>query len=375
MAEKKDIRTDYEDRLAETIRNAIINNDSKWEKRWNSFDIYPQNGNTGRPYSGINELNLYFSPYDDPRWFTYKQIKALGGQVKKGEKGRLIQFYTNKIERIKKDQNGKPIVDQEGKKQKEVEIIDGYIAKYYTVFNAQQTTGLAPYTPPEITIEDRKKRDLYNIERIEQLVRNMKINVDEKFSNKAYYQPDLDLIVIPDKAQFKGKKEFYGTLLHEASHATSHPSRLNRKVSFDMNSKEYAKEELIAEISSMLLSRKYQIAVQNPKRDFSDEKNSLAYLRGWIMAGKLTNDDFKDAIKTAVKVSNYITLHDKELTLDKSPSKEAVQQNNHIISFAQHQGYKSFNESMKSNTVEAYHKLKAQLAFQKEPIKEQEKER
>ena len=61
MAEKKDIRTDYEDRLAETIRNAIINNDSKWEKRWNSFDIYPQNGNTGRPYSGINELNLYFS--------------------------------------------------------------------------------------------------------------------------------------------------------------------------------------------------------------------------------------------------------------------------------------------------------------------------
>ncbi|EGY34798.1 hypothetical protein SC1083_0389 [Aggregatibacter actinomycetemcomitans serotype e str. SC1083] len=57
----------------------------------------------------------------------------------------------------------------------------------------------------------------------------------------------------------------------------------------------------------MLLFRKYQIAVQNLKRDFSDEKNSLAYLRGWIMAGKLTNDDFKDAIKTAVKVSNYIT--------------------------------------------------------------------
>lgn len=213
MAEKKDIRTDYEDRLAETIRNAIINNDSKWEKRWNSFDIYPQNGNTGRPYSGINELNLYFSPYDDPRWFTYKQIKALGGQVKKGEKGRLIQFYTNKIERIKKDQNGNPILDQEGKNQREVEIIDGYIAKYYIVFNAQQTTGLPPYTPPEITIEDRKKRDLYNIERIEQLVRNMNINVEEKFSNKAYYQPDLDLIVIPDKAQFKGKKEYLGSFL------------------------------------------------------------------------------------------------------------------------------------------------------------------
>lgn len=93
----------------------------------------------------------------------------------------LIQFYTNKIERIKKDQNGNPILDQEGKNQREVEIIDGYIAKYYIVFNAQQTTGLPPYTPPEITIEDRKKRDLYNIERIEQLVRNMNINVEEKF--------------------------------------------------------------------------------------------------------------------------------------------------------------------------------------------------
>ncbi|MFC2502159.1 MAG: hypothetical protein ACFNUD_06175, partial [Haemophilus parainfluenzae] len=97
--------------------------------------------------------------------------------------------------------------------------------------------------------------------------------------------------------------------------------------------------------------------------------------RGWIMAGKLTNDDFKDAIKIAVKVSNYITLHDKELALDKSSSKEAVQHNNHIITFGQHHGYKSFDESMKLNAVEAYHKLKAQLAFQKEPIKEQEKER
>jgi len=80
-----------------------------------------------------------------------------------------------------------------------------------------------------------------------------------------------------------------------------------------MNSKEYAKEELIAEISSMLLSRKYQIAVQNPKRDFSDEKNSLAYLRGWIMAGKLTNDDFKDdtdpLIKIAIIHAQFESIH------------------------------------------------------------------
>lgn len=374
MADKKDIRTDYEDRLAETIRNAIINNDSKWEKRWNSFDMYPQNGNTGRPYSGINELNLYFSPYDDPRWFTYKQIKALGGQVKKGEKGRIIQFYTNKIERIKKDQNGNPLVDQEGKKQREVEIINGYIAKYYIVFNAEQATGIPPYIPPEITPEDRKKRDLYNIERIEKLVRNMNITIEEKFSDKAYYRPDLDLIVIPDKAQFKGKKEYYGTLLHETSHATSHPSRLNRKISFDMNSKEYAKEELIAEISSMLLSRKYQIAVQNPKRDFSDEKNSLAYLREWITAGKLTNDDFKDAIKTAVKVSNYITLYDKELELDKSLSKEDKQRKQQIIAFARSNESKLF-ESNKLSPAEKYYKLKMELTHEKSIIKKMERER
>ncbi|KIX30667.1 hypothetical protein HW40_07710 [Mannheimia haemolytica] len=372
MADKKNVRVNYEDQLADVLRNAIINNDSKWEKRWNSFDFYPQNGNTGRPYSGINELKLYFLPYSDPRWFTYKQIKELGGKVKKGEKGRLIQFYTNKIERIKKDKNGNPIIDNDGNKKREVEVIDGYIAKYYIVFNAEQTIGLPPYTPPEITAEDRKKRDLYNIERIEQLVRNMNINVEEKFSNKAYYQPDLDLIVIPDKAQFKGKKEYYGTLLHETSHATSHPSRLNRKLSFDMNTKEYAKEELIAEISSMLLSRKYQIAVQNPKRDFSDEKNSLAYLRGWILAGKITNDDFKDAIKIAVKVSNYITLHDKELNPDKSLTKNDEQRKQQIIAFAQSKESK-LCEFAKLDSVEKYHKFKTQLIPKKEQVRDLER--
>ena len=318
MKDKRDIKSDYEEQLAETLRNAILNNDHKWEKRWNSFNLIPKNGNTGRPYTGINELNLYFSPYTDPRWFTYKQIQNLGGQVKKGEKGKLIQVYTNQIEKVIKYENGNTILNSDGKSKKEIQQLDHYIAKYYVVFNAEQTTGLPPFIPPEISEEDIRKRDLYNIDRIENLVRNLNVTVEERFSNSAYYQPDKDLIVIPDKSQFKGKKEFYGTLLHEASHATSHPTRLNREVSFNRNSKAYAKEELIAEVSSMLLSRKYQIAVQNIKRDISDEKNSIAYLKGWLEAGKLTNDDFKDAIKTAVKVSNYIALHDKELTQNKS---------------------------------------------------------
>ncbi|HDX1051036.1 TPA: DUF1738 domain-containing protein [Pasteurella multocida] len=321
--EKKSIHNQYEDQLVETLKNAILNNDTKWEMDWKTFNEAPKNGNTNREYTGINELNLYFAPYTDNRWFTFKQIQALGGKVKRGEKGTLVQFYTNKVERVLKDESGNPILDKDGNKQKEIQHLDNYIAKYYIVFNAEQTTGLSPYEPSNLTDEDRRKRDLYNIERIEHLVKNLNITVEEKFSNSAFYSPKDDLIVMPDKAQFRGKKEYYGTLLHEVSHATSHPTRLNRPINTDHLSKEYAKEELVAEISSMLLSRKYKIAVQNIKRDFSDEKNSLAYLKSWIEAGKLTDSDFKEAIRGAIKVSNYISMHDKEL--DKSPIKSNVQ--------------------------------------------------
>lgn len=357
--EKKNVHSQYEDSLIETLKNSILNSDIKWEKDWKTFNEAPKNGNTGREYTGINELNLYFSPYTDNRWFTFKQIQALGGKVKKGEKGTLVQFYTNKIEKILKDENGNPILDSNGKKQKEIQDLDGYIAKYYIVFNAEQTTGLSPYIPSNLTDEDRKKRDLHNIERIEELVKRLNIKVEEKFSNRAFYSPKDDLIVIPDKSQFKGKKEYYGTLLHEISHATSHPTRLNRPINTNHLSKEYAKEELVAEISSMLLSRKYKIAVQNTKRDFSDEKNSLAYLKSWIEAGKLTDDDFKEAIRGAIKVSNYISMHDKEL--DKSPIKNNVQE---------------FSKAQSSSlSTRAYNQLKKNLTHSRTQPKEVEQER
>ncbi|MFC3113738.1 DUF1738 domain-containing protein [Rodentibacter caecimuris] len=357
--EKKNVHSQYEDSLIETLKNSILNSDIKWDKDWKTFNEAPKNGNTGREYTGINELNLYFSPYTDNRWFTFKQIQALGGKVKKGEKGTLVQFYTNKIEKILKDENGNPILDSNGKKQKEIQELDSYIAKYYIVFNAEQTTGLSPYIPSNLTDEDRKKRDLYNIERIEELVKRLNIKVEEKFSNRAFYSPKDDLIVIPDKSQFKGKKEYYGTLLHEVSHATSHPTRLNRPINTNHLSKEYAKEELVAEISSMLLSRKYKIAVKNTKGDFSDEKNSLAYLKSWIEAGKLTDDDFKEAIRGAIKVSNYISMHDKEL--DKSPIKNNVQE---------------FSKAQSSSlSTRAYNQLKKNLAHSRTQPKEVEQER
>lgn len=346
--EKPNVHSQYEDKLVETLKNAILNNDEKWEKGWKTFDLSPKNGNTDREYTGINELNLYFSPYTDNRWFTFKQIQSLGGKVKKDEKGTLVQFYTNKIEKILKDEKGNPVLDKEGNKQREVKILDNYIAKYYIVFNAEQTTGLPPFSPPNITDEDRKKRDIYNIERIELLVKKLNIAVEEKFSNNAFYSPKNDLIVMPDKAQFKGKKEYYGTLLHEVSHATSHPKRLNRPINGDPSSKEYAKEELIAEISSMLLSRKYKIAVQNTKKEFSNEKNSIAYLKSWIEAGKLTDNDLKEAIKGAIKISNYISIQDKEL--EQSPAKENVQ------AFSQEQNLKS-----SSHQAKTYHLLKKSL--------------
>ena len=51
----------------------------------------------------------------DNRWGTYRQIEAMGGQVRRGEKGTQVLFYQNRTEQPAKDEEGKIRKDKEGK--------------------------------------------------------------------------------------------------------------------------------------------------------------------------------------------------------------------------------------------------------------------
>ena len=110
----------------------------------------------------------------------------------------------------------------------------------------------------------------------------------DKEEKGAYYSPARDIVVLPTKAQFrihpddpeecfKDGQEYYGTALHEMAHSTGHPSRLDRLKPAAFGSPEYAKEELVAELTSAMVGNTLGF-----DRRISD--NNVAYLQNWTSA-------------------------------------------------------------------------------------------
>jgi antirestriction protein ArdC len=67
---------------------------------------------------------------------------------------------------------------------------------------------------------------------------------------EAYYVPSRDFISMPAFAGFKGADHFYNVAFHELTHWSGHKSRLNRDLKNRFGSRDYAAEELIAELGA-----------------------------------------------------------------------------------------------------------------------------
>ncbi len=117
--------------------------------------------------------------------------------------------------------------------------------------------------------------------------------------NDAYYSVARDEIIIPEKAQFIDGESFYSNLLHEMSHASGSPDRLNRiKPTQDRAS--YSREELVAELTAALVSSRYGMA-KHVKSD------SAAYLKSWL--GSLNEDPefIKTTLNDVKRSASFIT--------------------------------------------------------------------
>lgn len=232
-----------------------------WCKPWDSKTSAPTSGSTGKHYRGINWFILSLMGRANPYWFTFKQAKALGGSVRKGEKGTAVVFWAM-IETMK-----------DGKVKKQP------LLRYYTVFNGEQCDGLpAKYDTPTATV-----RTFEPIAKAESVVDGWQGKpVIRHGGTRACYTPSLDTIDMPQKDTFKGNGEYYSTLFHEMIHSTGHESRLAReeigKGAF--GSHEYSKEELTAEMGAAILSSHCGIE--------STMENSVSYLAHWLT--KLKNE-------------------------------------------------------------------------------------
>ncbi|MDO8894619.1 zincin-like metallopeptidase domain-containing protein [Nitrosomonas sp.] len=283
----------FHEQVAENLIEQLKKGVAPWQKPWKPGDllaVLPMNPTTGKRYRGINSLNLMSRAYTDPRWLTYKQAISIGAQVHKGEKSMLVQYWKFTDEHIKTDDNNNPVLNSEGNPIKEQVRLERPRVFYAAVFNAQQMDNL-----PELSI---KAPDWDPLERAEHILQASHAVIRHGEADRAFYRPSTDSIHLPHKHQFPTPDRYYATALHELGHWTGHELRLNRDLAHPFGSHGYAKEELRAEIASMLLSGELGIG--------HDPGQHVAYVSSWIKALQEDPTEIFRAAADAEKIQDYV---------------------------------------------------------------------
>ncbi len=264
-------------RILESLEKGVV----PWRMPWRSTT--PMNMVSKKAYRGVNVFLLSCGGYTSPYWLTFKQAKAKGGSVRKGEKATPCIFYS-KIE----DKKAAPAANGKSK--------TFGMLRYYQVFNVAQCDGI------EIPVTDVVK-EFNPIAECERIVSGWdKKPMIEHGGNRACYSPSADRISMPPQGAFGTPEEYYSTLFHEMTHSTGHLNRLNRKGITDailFGSHNYSFEELVAECGAAFLCG--NAGIVNATID-----NSVAYIANW--ASKLKSDPkwIVDAAAQASRAAEHI---------------------------------------------------------------------
>ncbi|ELY5242023.1 DUF1738 domain-containing protein [Yersinia enterocolitica] len=312
-------RKPFHEQVAEKLIEQLKQGTAPWQRPWRagSSGLLPINPTSGKRYKGINAIQLMSQGHSDRRWMTYKQATQAGAHVRQGEKGTSIQYWKFTEEQDKLDQLGKPVLDKDGQPIKVIVQLERPRVFFASVFNAEQIDGLPPLPPKE------EKEELWKaIEQAEKILENSGALISHQEGDRAFYRLSTDSIQLPSKEQFSSADKYYATALHELGHWTGHPQRLDRDLGHPFGSDMYAKEELRAEIASMIMGDELGIG--------HDPEQHVAYVGSWIKA--LQNDPLEifRAAADAEKIQEYIF----GLSLNQEQQKEQTQEQTQ----EQHQG-------------------------------------
>lgn len=294
-----------------------------WDNGMQGISVMPYNAVSGARYRGMNALNLMLTFKQDPRWLTFNQAKDNGYTVKKGAKGVPIELYKTIDKRTGKDADMLAILEEikdmtfterQEFKRKNLQSF----ARGYYVFNASDVVGIEPYHAPELTPTDISARN----ERIERVIEDSACSIMYDGNGRNYYSPLSDDIHLTERAAFKSDEFFYNTALHEMAHSTGHSSRLNRPGG-TFGSKAYAREELVAEISSVLIAA--ELGLNHSDRVI---ENSAEYVRSWAKNIRDNPQTLIDAAFDASKATDFICDRERRREKEReSTQKESLQSN------------------------------------------------
>ena len=273
--------------FSKKIVDLVLSNSAPWVKPWgvNQARGLPVNALTGRPYRGCNIMFLLATPFKSRGWLTFKQVASIGGKVLKGSRATDIFFFTTIA------------VEKEDRATGEKVKVDVPCLKNFKVFNLEQCE-LPEDAPIKYHPENMDKTQIDDNPVFDDCEKLLNLAVWYENDTAAYYIPSRDEIHLPNRLTFSSLSGFWGTAMHELSHWTGHESRLNRDIRNFFGTQKYAREELIAEVSSWLLA----VTLGTPH----EPQNSAAYLASWVSDFKDKPRELYSAISQAQKVVDFL---------------------------------------------------------------------
>lgn len=280
----KSQRVSAEDKLVEDIVALMESNDlPPWRKPWSAPNGDHRNLITARAYNGANplllELGLLMRGSTLPLWCGASQAKQEGWCPKKGSRAvRILRPQLNQREQTNAD--GKPVVDSNGDA-----VVSAWVSyRPVAVFNANDLKGMTDET--QASLDARIKQALGDAPAVEASTRLEQAETHLETwevpvvlgGTRACYSSSLDRISLPEPEHFNSRENYCSTWLHEQAHSTGHNTRLDRPLGNRFGSPAYAREELIAELASVLACYRLRIG-------YELEQHS-AYLKSWASALK-----------------------------------------------------------------------------------------
>ena len=307
MSTRPKNKNEYREELAESFAHVLEEKGLNWKKEWRgSGRGAPFNGITKAAYKGCNSFWLSLvamqKGYNDPRWVTMVQIMDNDNKYHPGEKWHLkkgstaswVEYWYPYDLKNKKALTWEQFSDAlaSGRKESEFKLS----TRYTPVFNAADVEGMP-------VLETYKNNSVSVDELVTKLSDSMKVPILNDGGNSAYYSKREDAIHLPVPEAFTGTYAYNATALHELSHSTGHPSRLNRQMGGFFGSEEYAYEELVAEMCSCFMGVELD-AEASPEHI----ENHKAYVQSWVQEIRDKPESLIRAIKDAQAAANYMDM-------------------------------------------------------------------
>lgn len=262
-----------------------------WRQPWHSKDA-PRNLITGHVYRGINpmlcQIDCLINRWERPLFVSFAQAREQGWTIRKGAKSTWIKWGGSGTKTTERE---------DGSTAKQVYST----AKWHNVFHVswiddaksserKVSDFLVPQAQTLLT-------DSQKVEAIEHFIDRQQATVNFG-GNKAFYLPVVDAMQMPHRDTFETLEHFYATHIHELGHWTGHESRLGRDLAGEFESVAYAREELVAELSSAFVCNELSINVQL--------EHHASYLQHWLTLLRGDDQAFFKAASQAQKAADWL---------------------------------------------------------------------